>query len=76
MAWLSFLIALLKAVSGLTDYLQQRKLIEATQAEIIKKNMENAVSAIEKAKSARKAAIDKFNAADGVPDESDPNLRD
>ena len=76
MAWLSFLIALLKAVSGLTDYLQQRELIEAAQAEIIKKNAENAINAVEKAKSARKAAVDKFRDAGGVPDESDPNLRD
>lgn len=76
MAWLSVIIALLKAVSGLTDYLQQRDLIEIAQAEIIKKNMENALNAVQKAKAARKAAADKFDAANGVPDESDKNLRD
>lgn len=76
MSWFALIAALLKAASSLSSYLQQRQLITAAQAEVLQKNMEAALGTINDAKKARAAAAAKFDAAGGVPDETDPNLRD
>lgn len=76
MVWLNVLVALLKVAGGLTDYLQQRKIIEGAQAQVALKSLEAALDAIEKSNKARKSAADKFDAGGGVPDPIDPNLRD
>lgn len=74
------LIALLRAIlsfaSAFTGYLQQRKLIDLAQAAVLKENLEVALETLTKAQAARDAATTRFDATGGVPDESDPNLRD
>lgn len=74
--WLSLLVALLKVAGSLSDYLRQKQLINAAQAEVIKANMETALAIISDANKARADAGAKFDATGGVPDDSDPNLRD
>lgn len=76
MVWLNLLIGILGVAGGLLDYLRQRELINGAQAELAKKNLEAALDITQKARAARKIAGDKFDAANGVPDDSDPNLRD
>lgn len=76
MAWLSLIIALLKAVSALSEYAKQKQLIDAATADLLTKQMEAAGELVQKARDARRAAADKFDAAGGVPDPKDPNLRD
>lgn len=76
MQWLSLIVALLQAISALTSYLKEKKLIEAATADLLKKQLDGASEIIAKAKAARKAAADKSAASGGVLDESDPNLRD
>lgn len=74
------LIALLRAVlsfaSAFTGYLQQRQLIDQAQAAVMKTNLEVALDTLTKAQTARDNAAAHFDATGGVPDESDPNLRD
>lgn len=76
MQWLSLILALVKAVGALSDYLKQKQLIDAATADLLIKQMEAAGEIVSKAKAARKAAADKHAATGGVLDESDPNLRD
>lgn len=76
MGWLSILKALLGLASGLTTYLQQRQLIEAGQAQAINEGLKNAKEAIHKANAARADAVTDFDKRNGLPDDSDPNLRD
>lgn len=76
MTWLNVLLALLKIAGSLTDYLQQRRIIEGAQAELLKKQLEAASEIVTTTNKARADAAARFDAAGGVPDESDPNLRD
>lgn len=76
MAWLSLLVALLKIAGSLTGYLQSKQLIDAAQADMLSKLLEDSLDIIAKAQSARNAATAKFDANGGVPDANDPNLRD
>ena len=76
MAWLSLIVALLKAASSITEYLKQKQIIDAATAEALKKNMETSRELISKAQTARKAATDKFDSTGGLLDDKDPNLRD
>lgn len=73
-------LAILRAVLGLasllTTYLQNKQLIKAGEAKAIAEGLKNAQEATEKARRARNAALRKFDESNGVPDDSDPNLRD
>lgn len=76
MNWLAVLRALLGLASSITTYLQNKQLIEAGEALAIAEGLKNAQEAINKANQARRAAERKFDESGGVPDDSDPNLRD
>lgn len=76
MNWLAILRALLGLASSITSYLQERQLIEAGEARAIAEGLKNAQDAITKANQARRTAERKFDESGGVPDDSDPNLRD
>lgn len=76
MGWLSLIIALLKAIDSLSDYLAQKKLIDAATANLLKEQMGVSRELVDKALAARKTAADKHASTGGVLDESDPNLRD
>ena len=74
------LLALLQAVLGLagslTAYLKDKQLLDAGEALAISKGLQDAQTSILKAKQARITANSKFDKSDGVPDDTDPNLRD
>lgn len=74
--WISILLAVVKVAGSLTSYLQQKKLIEAGEANIINKNLKDALHVIETANKARDTALADFDRNNGVPDPSDKNLRD
>lgn len=76
MGLLSLLQVILQFAGALTGYLQQRRTIELAQSEVIKNGLEVALDTIKKANEARKLATDRFDATGGVPDSTDPNLRD
>ena len=76
MTILALLQVLLQFAGALTSYLQQRKIIDLAQSEVIRNGLEVALDTITKANEARKLATDKFDASGGVPDPTDPNLRD
>lgn len=74
------IIALLQYIfrfaGAIVGYMQQRQIVDNAQAAIIAKNLESSLATLTEAINARDAAIAKFRASGGVPDESDPNLRD
>lgn len=70
------ILTLLKIVNSLIDYAQKRQLMNAVQITLINENLSVSYSLIAKSHVARKLAFDKFNATNGLPDETDPNLRD
>lgn len=76
MAVVALLQYLFKFANAIVGYLQQRQLVDNAQAAVIAKNLENSLAILTKAISARDAAVGKFRSTGGVPDESDPNLRD
>lgn len=76
MGWLGLLRTLLGLTASLTSYLKDKQLIEAGEAQAIAEGLHDAQVAVAKARRARRAAVDKFNKRDGLPDEDDPNLRD
>ena len=76
MNWVGFLKAVLGFASALTEYLRNRELLEAGEAQAIAEGLKNANEAIEKARRARRNAVRDFDKRDGGPDGNDPNLRD
>ena len=76
MSWVAILRALLSLSSSVAAYVQEKQLLEAGEAKAIAEGLRNAQIAINKARKARDAANTDFDKRDGVPDESDPNLRD
>lgn len=76
MGWLSLLKTLLGFAETLTEYLRNKQLLEAGEAQAIAEGLSNANVAIEKARKARRNAVNDFDKRDGVPNDDDPNLRD
>ena len=76
MGWLATLRALVGLCASLTTYLHDRKLIAAGEAQAISKGLIEAQINVAKARKARIEAQRRFDDADGVPDNNDPNLRD
>jgi hypothetical protein len=76
MTWLTALVALLRITKAVLDYVSQRQLIEAGKAAQIKENLNASLALLKKVDKARSDAVAKFDASGGVPDSSDPNLRD
>lgn len=76
MTGLSILKLLLTLINNLLQYLQNKKVIDNWQAHHIKKRTSDIEKIINEAKQIRRAANDKFDESDGVPDDSDSNLRD
>jgi hypothetical protein len=74
------LLALLKAIVGLAsvlaNYMNNKKLMDAGEALAILEGLEHAKQTIRKATEARASALADFDKRDGLPNESDPNLRD
>ena len=73
---LAFLQALLGLAVHITTYLNNRRLIGAGEAQAIAEGLQNAQDAISKARKARVSAVRKFDERNGLPDNTDPNLRD
>lgn len=76
MGWLTLLQALLSVARVVADYLRDKQLIDAGEAKAIAEGLKGSLDAIERANKARSKAISRFDAANGVPDDKDPNLRD
>jgi len=76
MNWLALLKGLLALSNSLTEYLRNKQLLEAGEAQAISEGLQNAQDAIQKAREARNTAVREFDKRDGVPDDEDPNLRD
>ena len=76
MVWLTVLKALLSFARGLTGYLRDKQLLDAGEAKAIASQLESSLNALASATKARRAAVAKFDDANGVPDDEDPNLRD
>lgn len=76
MTWLAILQAILGFAQSIATYLNNSQLITAGEAQAILKGIQNAQTAIDKARGARAAANRKFDERDGLPDDDDPNLRD
>lgn len=76
MAWLRILEAVLGFARALADYVERKQLMDAGEAKAIASQLESSLNAVQRAKSARGVAVDKFDASNGVPDDTDPNLRD
>ena len=76
MNWLALLKGLLALSNSLTEYLRNKQLLEAGEAQAISEGLQNAQHAIQKAREARNTAGREFDKRDGVPDDEDPNLRD
>lgn len=76
MSWLAFVKSLVSLTLSLVRFLETKQLLEAGEARAIATQLESSVDACNKARLARDAALQRFNATGGVPDEQDPNLRD
>ena len=76
MVWLTVLKALLGFASSLAGYLRDKQLLDAGEAKAISIQLESSLDALDRATKARRAAVAKFDDANGVPDDEDPNLRD
>lgn len=74
--WLAILKTLLSLANNLTQYLNDKQLLKAGEAQAIKQGLESGIVIIEKATKARRDALRDFDKRDGLPDETDPNLRD
>ena len=68
--------ALLDFLSGFGQYLANKSLLNAGEAQAVLKGLQDATEAIKNARRARAGALSEFDSLDGVPDEDDPNLRD
>ncbi|QJI53343.1 hypothetical protein vBAcoSR7M_21 [Alteromonas phage vB_AcoS-R7M] len=76
MVWLKFFKLLLQLSFNISKYLETKQLLNAGEAIAIRKGLEDAIAKSNKAMRARNAAGAKFDSANGVPDNNDPNLRD
>lgn len=76
MTWINIIWLLLRFASELLNYAQSRKAVAEAEAAIVARALKESLDALDKAKSARADAERRFDESGGVPDESDPNLRD
>lgn len=76
MNWLAILRSLLGLCFSLTEYMKNKQLLEAGEARAIAEGLRNANDIIIKVRKARSDAELDFDKRNGVPDDSDPNLRD
>jgi len=76
MSWLTLLQILLSLSSAIMDYMRQRELLNLADSAILARNLEESIRVLQRVSSARDAALREHDARNGVPDESDPNLRD
>ncbi|MEI2387625.1 hypothetical protein [Breoghania sp. JC706] len=76
MTWLKIILAALSLLRKFVGFLGDRQLLDAGAAEAIAAQLEASRDAANKAEAASDAAIARFDASGGVPDDSDPNLRD
>jgi len=76
MNWLALLKGLLALSNSLTEYLRNKQLIDAGEAQAISEGLQNAQDAVQKAREDRRPGVREFDKRDGVPDDEDPNLRD
>lgn len=76
MSWVSIILLLLKIAESLMT--QARKRGEMTQAQdaLLSRSLRSSIDALQSADKARHDAERAFDESGGVPDESDPNLRD
>lgn len=72
----SLLKLVLSLASSFAEYMRDRQLLKAGEAQAIKEGLESAIITIEKARNARRNAVRKFRESNGMPDDTDPNLRD
>jgi len=76
MGWLALLKAVLGLAQSLTGYLRDKQLIDAGEAKAIATQLEGSLHALERANEARSNAVRRFDDDNGVPDDTDTNLRD
>lgn len=76
MAIVALLQYLFRFAGSVVSYLQQRQLVDSAQAAVLAKNLESSLDTLTQAIKAREAAAARFRSSGGVPDDSDPNLRD
>lgn len=74
--WLAALKLVLAVVPFLIDKARQRDALSDAQAKILARQANDSLNYLDRIREARKQAESAFDSADGVPDETDPNLRD
>lgn len=73
---MAILKILLSLASSVAQYMQNKQLLEAGKAQAILQGIKDAREITKTANAARSDAVAKFDERAGLPDESDPNLRD
>lgn len=76
MTWLAVIRLAFSLANTLLTYVQQRQLITAGEAKQLAKDLERSLALLDKIRKAGDDAASKFDNANGVPDDTDPNLRD
>lgn len=76
MTWLAVIRLVFSLANTLLTYVQQRQLITAGEAKQLAKDLERSLALLDKIRKAGDDAASKFDNANGVPDDTDPNLRD
>lgn len=75
-SWATLAVGLIALANGILSYLIQRGKISTDDQRKIKEQLDASLSLVDKARKARQAAGDAFDARGGVPDPHDQNLRD
>lgn len=76
MGWASFIGALVSIVASLIRWAETRKILEAHDAKAMAQILKGSIHVLDRVEQARNTALREFDARNGMPDDSDPNLRD
>jgi hypothetical protein len=76
MGWVGVVKLLLSFAIAVMRHVKEKQLIESAQAEVLLKQLEESNELLRNARAARDDALDDFDRHNGMPDDSDPNLRD
>lgn len=67
---------LLNLVTSMVKWAEARKAIEADEAKRMAKTLKESIDVLQRVENARREAERRFDESGGMPDDTDPNLRD
>jgi len=76
MTWAAIIKLLLSLVLSMVNHARRQNAIDEGEALTVARALKESLDAMDKANRARDDAHRKFDESNGVPDDSDPNLRD